>query len=83
MEQTQNQTTPAENPEEKTLLEKAEAAAERIEKATAAMAEMLERQEKIRADELLGGRSSAGQPAPEPKEETAKEYAERVMRGGK
>jgi len=65
---------------EPTLLEKAEKTAERIEKANAEMKELLERQEKVESNKILGGRSEAGQ-ATEKKEETPAEYAKRVMSG--
>ena len=43
--------------------------------------EMLEREERFRAQMILAGRSDAGQIPQPPKEETAKEYKDRVMRG--
>lgn len=73
--------TAPENAPEPTLLEKATATADRIEKANAEMKELLERQERIRANDMLGGRSMAGAPAPQPPVESPKEYAARVMRG--
>ena len=43
---------------------------------------LLERQEALRAEEILSGKADAGAaPTPPPKEETDKEYTERVLRG--
>ena len=50
-------------------------------RATAEMKEERQRLERAKADAILSGKAEAGTKAPEPKEETAKEYAERVMRG--
>ena len=47
--------------EEKTLLERAEAQAGRIEAANAKTEELLMRQEKLAVKTMLGGRSSAGE----------------------
>ena len=63
------------------LLEQTRAVVEELKKANEEKRTLLEREEKLRADELMHGRSQAGQAAP--KEETPKEYAARVMRGGK
>jgi hypothetical protein len=65
----------------KTRIEEARELAERIEKANAEHKVLLEREEHIRADRLLAGEASAGQIPVQPKEETAKEYAERISRG--
>ena len=37
---------------------------------------------KQEAEKMLGGKSDAGQVTEAPKEETAKEYSERIMKGG-
>lgn len=46
-------------------LEEAKLLAERIEKANEVARELLERQEKLRVQEILGGKSEAGIPVPE------------------
>ncbi len=55
---------------------------ERLEIATAKSEALLARAEKLKQDEMLAGKAEAGQIPPKPKEETAKEYKERVMKGG-
>ena len=62
------------------MIESALASAERIEKAVSEMKEQNDRADKRFALQQLGGKSEAGKPAEEKKEETAKEYAARVMR---
>ena len=42
---------------------------------------LLERQEKLAAQNLLGGTSTAGQGAPEKKELTDEEYKDAIMKG--
>lgn len=63
------------------LVDQATKAAERLEEATRKYNEVVNRQEALAARMTLGGKSDAGQPPAEKKEETAKEYKERVMRG--
>ena len=70
-----------EEPEEKTTEEitaEANAAAERLEEANKKKAELLAREEALKA---LSGNAEAGQAPPEKKEETPKEYKDRVMKG--
>lgn len=55
---------------------------ERLEKANAEAKAILERNEELAARGLLGGKSDAGVQPVEPKEETPKEYKDRIMRGG-
>ena len=55
------------------------AATERQEKATKALKDQLDRQEVLRVQQTIGGTADAG-PA-QPKEETDKEYADKVMSG--
>lgn len=43
--------------------------------------QLLQRDERLRAEQVLSGKADAGQAPPAPKEETAKEYKDRVMRG--
>ena len=65
-------------PKASTLVDDANTAAERLEKANERQAELLRQQEDLEARKALGGRSEAGQSPVEPKEETSKEYRERV-----
>ncbi len=67
---------------EPTLLEKTTEMVERLEKANMEHKALIEREETIKANALLGGKSEAGQEPVKPKEETPKEYAARIMRGG-
>ena len=60
------------SPAPQNLLEQAEAVAKRIEEGNKETRELLERQEAIRAKELLGGKSFAGQTAPEISDEEKK-----------
>lgn len=60
------------------LIELADKAAERLEKANAERKELIERDEKIIAEQKLGGRSEGGFQGVK-KEETSKEYADKVM----
>lgn len=48
--------------QELTMIEKAEAVAERIETANKLTAELLDKQEKIKVREIMGGQSQAGIP---------------------
>lgn len=43
---------------------------------------LLERDERLRAEQLISGKADAGQPHLPPKEETPLEYKNRVLRGG-
>lgn len=58
------------------LVTEANAAAENIKGATAELKAQLDRQEKLKATEILGGKTTAGVAQ---KEETAEEYAQRVQ----
>ena len=62
-------------------IDAANAAAKRTEEAAAKLQVQLDRQEAIESQRILGGGSEAGS-AVEKKEQTAKEYAEKVMAGG-
>ena len=64
---------------ERDMIKDAELAAERLERANRKMDELLNRQERLMVRETLGGKAEAGKP--EKKEESPKEYKERVMRG--
>lgn len=68
--------------ENKSLVDNAIRAAERLENATKEFNKVVDRQEAIAARMAIGGRSDAGQAPPEKKEETPAEYKDRIMRGG-
>ena len=55
-------------------------AAERVELANARTEELIQRQERLAAEAIIGGRTTAGI-VPEKKEETPEEYAQRVLDG--
>lgn len=55
---------------------------DRLEKANAESRELLAKHEQLVARRLIGGGTDAT-PQPEKKEETAAEYAQRIIRGGK
>lgn len=59
------------------LIDEANAAAERLEKANKKQEELLRRQEILMAKQTLGGRAEAGQEAKQ-KEETDSEYRKRI-----
>lgn len=81
MEETQTESgTPAQTVAPLSKIEEAKALVERIEKANADFANLLERQELLRVNQMLSGTAEAGK-APEVKVESNKEYAERISRG--
>ena len=61
-------------------LDKANEIAAKLEAQLKKAEETLARQEQIIARQIFSGRAEQGAP---PKEETAKEYANRILRGGK
>jgi hypothetical protein len=65
----------------KTLVDEANEAAERLEKANERQAELLRQQQELETKRMLGGRSDAGQTPEKPAEETPKEYADKMMSG--
>ena len=71
---------PEEVKKDLSLIEKAEEAATRIEKANVEMQELIQKQEKLITHEVLAGKSEAGKPAEEKKEESPVEYAERIKK---
>ncbi len=77
---------PAENtgegdkPKTTTLVDEANSAAKRLEEANKRKAELLRQEEELEARRALGGRSEAGGEATK-KEETPKEYMNKVMSG--
>ncbi|MCK5644284.1 MAG: hypothetical protein KAJ19_26025 [Gammaproteobacteria bacterium] len=68
-------------PKQPTLIEQANQAAERTEKATADLKEQLDRQENMLAQQRLAGRADAGQAPEKPKETTPTEYMKEVLEG--
>ena len=64
-----------------TMLEETRAVLAEMKQANSERLALIEREERNKANELLGGRSEAGAPAVEKKEETAQEYAARVLSG--
>lgn len=69
--------------EEKNMVTDAMAAAERLERANAESQASIKRLEELQTRQILGGKSAAGEPVQQPKEETPQEYAQRMLRGGK
>lgn len=67
--------------QEKTLVDQANEAAERLEKANERHAELLRQQEELEAKMKLGGRSIIPEKREEPKEESPEEYAQNALRG--
>ena len=74
----QEETTETKTP---TAIDVATSLADRIDAGNKKAEELLERQEKLHAEQMLGGHSQAGQAPPEEKEMTDKEYADKVMAG--
>jgi hypothetical protein len=66
---------------ELSVLDKAKAEREAIEKATASAKAEADRLEKLKSEQLLSGTAGARVEPAAPKVETAKEYAARVERG--
>ena len=64
-----------------TAIDVATSLADRIDAGNKKAEELLERQEKLHAEQMLGGHSQAGQAPPEKKELTPEEYADKVMAG--
>lgn len=62
------------------MLERASAENERMEANLKKKEELVEREEALEARKILGGTAEAGQQTPEAKEETSKEYADRIMK---
>jgi len=61
------------------IVDKAVAAAQRLEEANKKMEALLDRQKLMQAKEALGGRAEAGSEHGKEKEETPAEYAKKVM----
>lgn len=62
------------------MIEQAQQAAERLEKANKERAELLRREEEMEARRRLGGQTDAGQAPVVKKELTPREYAQMAMR---
>ena len=60
------------------LISKANTAAARQEAANAELSKLLDRQEAMKVEQTLGGKTDAGQPQ---KETTPQEYAKKIMAG--
>jgi hypothetical protein len=71
---------PVAQPAEISTIERAENAAKAMREANDLFVQSLERAEKLRAREILGGNTTAGQ-VPVEVIETPQEYAKKVMRG--
>lgn len=64
-----------------TAIEAATALADRIDAGNKKAEEILERQEKLHAEQMLGGSSDAGQAPPKKEKMTDAEYKDKVMAG--
>jgi|TARA_R100000093_G_C1938195_1_gene71115 hypothetical protein len=69
--------------EETNPVAKAKAVIEELRQENTRREEILKREEEITARNMLSGQSSAGQVPAQTKEETPKEYAQRIMEGRK
>lgn len=68
--------------ESMSIIDKAAAAAERIEKANIQLAALLERQEKMNVQKIMSGRSDAGiEPRVPTYDDKVTEYARNLLRG--
>ena len=63
------------------IVEQAKSAAERMEAANEKREALLAREEELEARRTLGGQSTGAAQVEKPKEDTPKEYAEKVMKG--
>ena len=71
---------PEPKPEDLGMLENARKIVEEMKAANEERKKLLEKEEKLKAMELLGGKSEAGKEEPEP-EISPKEYVKKVMSG--
>lgn len=62
-------------------IDRAHVAAERMEAANKKREELLVKEEKLAIHKTLGGKAQAGQAQEKPKEETDREYSDRLIRG--
>ena len=68
-------------PQTSSVLDRADAAAERIEKGIKRLEELQQRQEELSARAMLGGGSEAGGEPAKEKELTPEEYSKKVLKG--
>lgn len=80
MEEPKKESTEAVKPQI-SILEQAEAIAKRIEESNKKAEEILAKNEQQLSRIMLSGRSNAGYETPAKREETPKEYKDRIMRG--
>lgn len=78
----EQQTETSEKGQGKTNIEKANDTVTALKAENDRTEKLLERQEALKVEETLSGRSVAGVSSDKPEEESAKEYANRVMAGG-
>jgi len=64
------------------ILEQIKQEREAVESAINESRAKIEELRELRAVEMLSGKTEAGKQSEKPKEETPKEYADRIMRGG-
>ena len=74
---------PTEVQEADNILAEAKQTRDELKTLLAEKKSLIEREEKLKAAEMLRGRVEAGIPSAKPAEETAAQYAARIMRGGK
>jgi hypothetical protein len=72
---------PNEVNKEPTLLEKTQKLVDELKVQNDRREQLLNREEQMRANALLSGKSEAGQTPPQPKEETPAEYVKRITYG--
>lgn len=63
------------------MIDRAEKAATKMEEQNNRFEELLQRQEKAKAEDMLSGRTEAGTPQDKPKPITDEEYAAKLARG--
>lgn len=81
-QETSSSETSPDIPKDKSMLEQAKEQADRLEKLNSEMKENLDRQERLAADNMLGGRSNAGSIGiQKPIEKTDEEIAEEFRAG--
>ena len=79
--QVQEETSRQQETETTSVIQRAAEAAERLELANKKQEELMNRQEALMAQNLLGGKSAAGSVADKPKELTEEEYATAAIGG--
>ena len=84
METKQEEIKPVEklaDPIQPTMVQEAREVLKQLKEANAITKELVERQERLKAEDLLGGRTSGVTPQPEVKEESSRDYAEKALAG--